>query len=81
MAWIFVDKEGEEGQSSMRQQMRRNMRGGYRYDGDSMMRGGYGSGNYRDGYRMGYRHGWEDSEDEMDDEHYRRQRDSRGRFM
>lgn len=81
MAWIFVDKEGEEGQSSMRQQMRRNMRSGYRYDGDSMMRGGYGSGNYRDGYRMGYRHGWEDSEDEMDDEHYRRQRDSRGRYM
>lgn len=81
MAWIFVDKEGEEGQSSMRQQMRRNMRSGYRYDGDMMMRSGSGSGNYRDGYRMGYRHGWEDSEDEMDDEHYRRQRDSRGRYM
>lgn len=81
MAWIFVDKEGEEGQSSMRQQMRRNMRSGYRYDGDMMMRSGSGSGNYRDGYRMGYRHGWEDSEDEMEDEHYRRQRDSRGRYM
>lgn len=81
MAWIFVDKEGEEGQSSMRQQMRRNMRGGYRYDGDMMMRSGSGSGNFRDGYRQGYRHGWEDSEDEMDDEHYRRQRDSRGRYM
>ena len=81
MALIFVDKEGEEGQSSMRQQMRRNMRGGYRYDGDMMTRSGSGSGNFRDGYRMGYRHGWEDSEDEMEDEHYRRQRDSRGRYI
>lgn len=81
MAWIFVDKDSEGGQSSMRQQMRRNMRSGYRYDGDAMMRGGYGSDNFRDGYRQGYRHGWEDSEDDMDDEHYRRQRDSRSRFM
>ena len=81
MSWIFVDKDGEGGQSSMRQQMRRNMRGGYRYDGDMMMRSGFGSGNYREGYRQGYKHGWEDSEDDMEDEHYCRQRDSRGRFM
>lgn len=75
MAWIFVDKEGEEGQSSMRQQMRRNMRRGYRYDGSgAMMR----EGEYERGYRTGYRHGVEDWED--DDEQYRR-RDSRGRYM
>lgn len=73
MGWIFVDKDSE--QSQMRQQMRRNMRGGGSYrDG----------GNYRDeyerGYRQGYKHGWEDYE--MDDEeNYRRQRDGRGRFV
>lgn len=78
MSWIFVDK-GDSGE--MRSQMRRNMRGGsYRsYGGSSaMMRG-----DYSEGYRMGYKHGWEDKEDEWDDEmeHYRRQRDSRGRFV
>lgn len=78
MAWIFVDKEGEGSQEKMRQQMRRNMRGGYRYDGSSpMMR----SGGYEHGYRMGYKHGWEDSEEDMDDMEYRRSRDSRGRYM
>lgn len=71
MAWIFVDKESESGEQ-MRSQMRRNMRSGsYRSYG--------GGSSYRDGYRQGYKHGWEDYED--DDMEYRRQRDSRGRFM
>lgn len=78
MAYIILDKEGESG---MRQQMRRNMRGGYRtHDGGmgtTMMRG-----NYNEGYRQGYKHGWEDHEDDMmEDENYRRQRDSRGRYI
>lgn len=72
MGWIFVDKDSEGG-GNMRQQMRRNMSGGYRM-GES---GDYRT-EYDRGYRHGYRHGWEDSEDE---EGYRRQRDSRGRFM
>ena len=74
--WIFVDKDIES-ESGMRSQMRRNMRGGYRYDSTQpMMRGDDG---YDHGYRMGYKHGWEDKEDdEMD---YRRARDSRGRYM
>jgi hypothetical protein len=40
-------------------------------------------GDYSEGYRMGYKHGWEDKEDEWmdEDEHYRRRRDSRGRFI
>ena len=75
--WIFVDKD-KESEGQMRQQMRRTMRGGYRYDGDGMMRG---DGSYHDGYRQGYKHGWEDSEDDMDDEMYRRRRDSLGRYM
>lgn len=72
MSWIFVDREEESGsKSQMRQQMRRDMRGGgYR---------SYGGGSYREGYRQGYKHGWEDYED--DDMEYRRQRDSRGRFV
>lgn len=77
MAYIFVDKESEGGQQ-MRRQMRQNMRsGGYRYYGGANMRD-----NYNDGYRQGYKHGWEDHEDEMDDDmSYRRQRDSRGRYI
>lgn len=74
--WIFVDKD-KESQGQMRQEMRRNMRGGYRYDGDMSMRGG----SYHDGYRQGYKHGWEDSEDDMDEMEYRRRRDSMGRYM
>ncbi len=80
MAWIFVDKEEEGGgMEKMRQQMRRNMRGGnYHYP---MMR--HGEDGYEHAYRKGYKHGWEDSENEMmdDDMEYRRRRDSRGRFM
>jgi hypothetical protein len=77
MGYIILDKEGEDG-GKMRENMRRNMRGGYRYEGHSpMMRGG---DLWEQGYRMGYRHGWEDYEDDVD-ENYRRQRDSRGRYM
>lgn len=77
MGYIILDKEGEDG-GKMRENMRRNMRGGYRYEGHSpMMRGG---DSWEHGYRMGYRHGWEDHEDDVD-ENYRRQRDSRGRYM
>lgn len=73
MSWIFVDK-GNDGE--MRSQMRRSMRGGYRnYGGSSPMM----HNEYDDGYRMGYRHGWEDKEDDEVD--YRRQRDSRGRYV
>lgn len=75
MSWIYVDKDKE---GEMRSQMRRSMRGGYRYDGSSpSMRN-----DYDEGYRMGYKHGWTDKEDEwMDEEHYRRRRNSRGEFI
>lgn len=80
MAYIFVDKE-KESQGQMRDNMRREMRSGgyrggnYRYYGGSSMRDGY-----NEGYRQGYKHGWEDNEDDMNEE-YRRQRDSRGRYV
>lgn len=74
MGYLIINKD-EDG---MRQEMRRNMRGGsYRYDGHTSMR----DDKYGHGYRMGYRHGWEDHEDEMDDMDYRRARDSRGRYV
>lgn len=80
MGYIFVDREEGGGMEKMRQNMRRNMRGGnYRYP---MMR--RGEDGYEHGYRQGYKHGWEDHEDETmgDDEmEYRRSRDSRGRFI
>lgn len=76
MSWIFVDKESGDG-NDMRQKMRRNMRdGGYRQYGGMNMRD-----NYSEGYRQGYKHGWEDHEDEEDEMKYRRERDSRGRYI
>ena len=78
MSWIFVDKE-KGGGEEMRSNMRRTMRGGYRYEGYSpMMRSGSGE-SWEHGYRMGYKHGWEDHED--DEMEMRRARDSRGRFI
>lgn len=75
MALLIINKNDKE-------QMRSEMR-------DSMRRGGMASyrnyGSVRDevehSYREGYRHGWEDSENDWADEHYRRARDSRGRFV
>ena len=76
MGYIFIDKEGDE---SLRTHMRRNMRGGtyYRHEHEKEER------DYHDGYRMGYRHGWEDHDEELGREEmrYRRERDSRGRFI
>lgn len=69
MSYIIMTDNGE-----MRSKMRENMRrsSGNRYfDGNR---------NFEDGYREGYRHGWEDSEEE-NGESYRRERDSRGRYM
>ena len=75
MGYNFVDRESDGG--GMRTQMRRSMRGGYRYDGNyPMMRH---EGDYEHGYRIGYRHGYEDSED--DGMEMRRARDSRGRYV
>lgn len=79
MGYIFVDK-GDGESSGMRHQMRRSMRGGYHHEGYSPMMREHNDG-YEHGYRMGYKHGWEDHEDEMDGVDYRRQRDSRGRFV
>lgn len=74
MGYIFVDRDDEH--DEMRQNMRRNMRGGgYRYP---MMR--HGEDSWEHGYRKGYEHGWEDREGE-DETNYRRRRDSRGRFI
>ena len=75
MGYIIINRD-EDG---IRREMRRSMRSGYRYEGSTpMMRGREDSDRI---YRMGYRHGWEDHEDEIDDPDFRRQRDSRGRYM
>lgn len=81
---MIIIKEDGSGQSQMRSEMRENMRHNYRGNGGSWVSSGqYRGGNYRteEAYREGYRHGWEDSEDDMNEEHYRRSRDSRGRFI
>lgn len=74
---MIIIKDDSNGKEQMRSSMREEMRRGGNYRSGGNYRGG---GNYRteEAYREGYRHGWEDSEDE---EHYRRQRDSMGRFV
>ena len=74
MAFIIIDKESKE---QMRSNMHEEMRHGYRKGGSYREKG-----SYHEGYRHGYREGYEDCEDDWnDEENYRRQRDSRGRFM
>lgn len=75
MGYIVINKD-EDG---MRREMRRSMRIGYRREGYTPMMRGVEDGDRM--YRMGYCHGWEDHEDEMDEPDFRRQRDSRGRYM
>ena len=90
MNYIFIDRDGEQGggQSQMRQQMRSQMRsyryGNRNYSGYRMHDDGYrhpDGKSFEDGYRQGYKDGYEDSEYDDDEERYRRERDSRGRYM
>ena len=81
MPFIVIndDKDSKEQmRSNMREHMRNNYRGGGSYRGGMNYRGG----NYRteEAYKEGYEHGYRDGADDMDEEHYRRSRDSRGRF-
>lgn len=76
MGYIIINRDEDE-MGGMRSNMRRMMRGGYRYGEmrPSMRReDGY---DHDKMYELGFRHGWEDSEDE----HYRRSRDERGRYV
>lgn len=81
MSTIIIDDGGE-----MRSQMREKMRRNYRYNsGNRMWDDGYrhDGRTYEDGYREGYKHGYEDGEEDSGGggENYRRERDSRGRYM
>lgn len=72
--YLIIDRDG--GGQGMREQMRNEMRRnyGYRYN--------HGGGDqYEAGYREGYRHAVEDMQNDDDEERYRRERDSRGRYM
>ena len=75
MAGYIIINRDEDGMENARSHMRRMMRGGYRREGAMpyMRHEGYGHDKM---YEMGFRHGWEDAEDE----HYRRRRDSMGRY-
>ena len=75
MGYLIFNTDREDEMSRLRHEMRRSYRGGnYRnYGGSSAsMREHY--------YRMGYQDSREDMEDEQE-EMYRRQRDSRGRYI
>ena len=76
MGYIILNTDREDEMSGLRSNMRRSM---MRHDGTMpMMRGGDKTAEHY--YKMGYRHAVEDWEDE-NEEHYRRMRDSRGRFI
>ena len=75
MGYIILNTDRDDEMEGLRSQMRRNYRrGNYRnYGGSSVnMREHY--------YKKGYEHAMEDVEDE-EEEMYRRQRDSRGRYI
>ena len=79
MGYIIINNEKDT--DGMRSNMRRTMsRYGenYRHYGTTPMM--HHGEEYKRGYETGFRHGWEDHEDE-NEEHYRRMRDSRGRFV
>lgn len=75
MGYLIFNTDREDEMSGLRSNMRSRMRyGNYRHDGGMMMR----HDEEKDkAYELGFKHGWEDAEEE----HYRRQRDSRGRYM
>ena len=81
MAYIILDRENE-GQGSMRSQMRTHMRGSNMHG-----MGTETSEAYRQGYKQGYKEGWEDKEKEkegmmeQEKEEFRRVRRSNGQYM
>lgn len=78
MGYIIINKDKGD-MEHMRRHMYRSMTGGHHlYEGSGTMMRDHDNEEHM--YRMGYRHGWEDHEADTD-EHYRRQRDSRGRFI
>ena len=74
MAFIVINDDKE-----MRENMRQQMRGGYRRN---MPMRRNTTDQYEEGYRNGYTHGWQDAEDESDTMmNNRRGRGRDGRFM
>ena len=78
MSYIFVDRDGQGGQSQMRSQMREEMR--RRRSGGGYYRNNSGMMSYEDGYCEGYKHGFEDCEAEKDEE-FRSGRGGSGRYL
>lgn len=74
MGYIILNTDREDEMSGLRSNMRRTM---LRNTGSVPMMRHHEDYDHDKMYEMGFRHGWEDSEDE----HYRRARDSRGRYV
>ena len=80
MGYIILNTDREDEMEGLRSQMRRNYRrGNYRNYGGSSMRGSEQSMREHY-YKKGYEHAMEDMDDEQE-EMYRRQRDSRERYI
>lgn len=79
MGYIIKTDDGNESRSQMRDSLRRMYHGNRYYDG---YRGDGNGKTYHDGYREGYKDGRDDERDESEwGDGYRRERDSRGRYM
>lgn len=74
MGYIILNTDREDEMSGLRSNMRKVMR----HDGTMPYMRHDGDGMKEHYYKMGYRHAVEDWDE---DEHYRRMRDSRGRFI
>lgn len=74
MGYIILNTDRDDEMSGLRSNMRRTM---MRHTGTSPMMRHHEEYEPEKMYEMGFRHGWEDAEEE----HYRRGRDSRGRYV
>ena len=75
MGYLIFNTDRDDEMSGLRKEMQRNYR-----SGNYRNYGGSSASMCEHYYRMGYRDSREDMEDEQE-EMYRRQRDSRGRYM
>ena len=73
MGYIILDTDRDDEMSVLRHNMRRAMR----HSGTVPMMHNHEDYGHDKMYELGFKHGWEDAEDE----HYRRARDSRGRYV
>ena len=74
MGYLIFDTDRDDEMEGLRHNMRRTM---MRHTGTMPMMRHHEDYDRDKAYELGFKHGWEDA----DEEHYRRARDSRGRYV